>query len=173
MNASKTDQPDVSPKLLQENAEKLAKLEPDWSELGPWRQIDYHCRFPDEGRAETFCAKAKEAGFETSVPSRGGGVYLITASVRIEPTAFKITLLQEQLKSFLEFPDDFGEDYSYVDGWSYPPKKRVHFWPSSDNEDAVKNRAAVLFGSELVEDPLEAPLSRSCGGCYHSGQVGR
>lgn len=148
------DQPDVSPKLLQANAAKLARLEEEWSEIGPRRRIDYHCRFPDEERAEAFCVKARAVGFETSMSYSSGSGDLVTASVTMEPTALKITLLQEKLESFLDEADPWTGESSYVDGWSYPPKKQVHFWPSSDNKHAIRARAAVLFGSDLVEDPL-------------------
>lgn len=146
-----TEQPLESPELLQKNAERLRELEEDWSELGPIRKIDYHCRFPDRERAERFCTRAKSSGFQVQ-ESRDDYQWHVTASVTILPTATGVTILQEKLESFLEH-DDF-ENESYIDGWSYPPKQRVQFWPSLPNEDAASARAAVLFGQELVEDPL-------------------
>ena len=142
-----SDQKVASAELLQRNAEQVDRLEEEWCDLGPHRQIDYHCRFPDDERADRFCLKANGAGFETRGP-----YHAVTASMTMEPMAREITLRQEQLASFLEEGDP--DEWSHLDGWSYPPKQRVQFWPSSNNKDAAKARAAVLFGGELVEDHL-------------------
>ncbi len=156
--------------LLERNARQLAELEDDWGELGPKRQIDFHCTFPNFDRRDTFSGKAQDAGFQLreSNEEHGSRCYLI-ASVQIEPTASAITALQAKLESFLEDADDtYGEGDppdgpSSVDGWQYPPKREVSFWPNESSSKraavsaqarAAQARAAVLFGGELVKDPL-------------------
>ncbi|WP_031256599.1 ribonuclease E inhibitor RraB [Mesorhizobium sp. L48C026A00] len=151
------------------NARQLVELEDEWGELGPKRQIDFHCTFPNFDRRKTFSGKAQDAGFQlrNSNEEHGSRCYLI-ASVRIEPTASTITALQAKLESFLEDADDtYGEGDppdgpSSVDGWQYPPKTEVSFWPNESSKraalsaqvQAAQARAAVLFGGELVKDLL-------------------
>lgn len=150
--------------LLEQNARQLAELEVEWSELGSIRQIDFHCTFPNPDRRKTFSEKAQGAGFQVRETQEqyGSRCYLI-ASVRIEPNASTITALQEMLGSFCEDTEDtHGEGNppdgpSSVDGWKYPPKKKVSFWPNDSRAgvtQAVQDRAAALFGGVLVADPL-------------------
>lgn len=150
--------------LLERNARQLAELEVEWSELGPIRQIDFHCTFPNSDRRKTFSDKVQGAGFQVRNDNEehGSRCYLI-ASVRIEPTASTITALQVTLESFLEDAEDtHGEGDppdgpSSVDGWRHPPKKKVSFWPNDSRAgvaQAARDRAAVLFGGDPVADPL-------------------
>lgn len=146
--------------LLEQNAQKLAELEEDWSDLGPLRWIMFHARFsenvdrregclPAQEAAEGLAALAQEEGCETSCYGDQYGDWSVVASKKMEPTAANVTVLEELLKSFVD------EECGYFDGWGYPPKKNIHFWPDSrSNISAIRDRAEVLFGSELVLDPF-------------------
>lgn len=146
--------------LIEKNAELLARLEEEWSSLEPLRQIEFNVRFvsldydptPPDLSAESFAARAKEEGCECTMSSDQYGTWYVTASKMMEPKAADISILQERLKSFVdEHPG------GYLDGWNYPPKKAVRFWPNCPGSDksAAFDRAAVLFESEQVEDPLK------------------
>lgn len=157
-------EPPDQPILLRQNERQLAELEAEWSELGAIRQFDFHCTFPNFDRRKTFSEKAQSAGFQVRHINEqyGSRCYLI-ASIRTEPDASKITTFQEMLNSFCEDAEDtHGEGDppdgpSSVGGWEYPPKKTISFWPNDSRAgkvEAVRGRAAALFGGDLVADPL-------------------
>jgi hypothetical protein len=146
--------------LIEENRQILADLEAEWHDLGPVRPVEFRGRFVDWGlgnpitprsAAENFAIFAKEQGCECSIAMGEGTTWYVTATKKMEPTAPNITFLQESLKSFAE-----EYDGGFLEGWSYPRKKEVTFYPDCkrSNENAAEARAAVLFGSALVKDPL-------------------
>jgi hypothetical protein len=147
---------------IEENARKLAELEDEWKELGPQRQIDFHCRFPNRERAEVYLAKAKQAGFLTSlvwVDRECQGV----CSIVMAPDARQITEFYKTLAALTETygPEDRGgatEAYdTAVYGWCYPPKEQVSFFLGADKKStawSAQKRASVLFEGKLVEDQL-------------------
>lgn len=147
--------------LLEQNARKVAELEEDWRDLGPLRKITFHGRFsenidlregclPAEAAAEGVASLARRAGFESSVGPGEFGDWHVWASKMMQPDVADITELEERFKTFV------AEQRGDFDGWSYPSKKEVRFWPDArSNEKAALSRAAVLFGEAPVSDPLK------------------
>jgi hypothetical protein len=149
--------------LVEQNAQILAALEKAWSGLGPLRQINVAIRLNDyseqdpeavsvEEQVARFLVFARQEGCECIVSRDQWGDASVCASKTMAPTAENITALQERLKSFTdEFPR------AYIDGWHYPPKKTVVFWPGETGSDTrlAQARAEVLFDGKLVNDPLE------------------
>ena len=154
--------------LLEKNARILASLENEWSDLGALRQINFSVRFNDysemdpqavpvDEQVARFVELAKDEGCDCSIANTEFGDAIICVSKILRPNAENITSLQEKLTSFVnEYPR------GYLDGWHYPPKKSVVFWPkSASNKQAVLARAEVLFGGELVCDPLSSGFAHS------------
>lgn len=150
--------------LIETNARIIADLEKEWSELGPLRQINFAVRFNDDSEIDEqaeplekqvarFIAYAEGEGCECSVVTDQYGDSTICVSKMMMPTAEGITALQEKLTEYTA-----NHFRAYVDGWHYPPKKSVVFWPraSASDEQAALARAKVLFGGELVSDPLKS-----------------
>ncbi len=149
--------------LVEENARILAGIEQEWSGLGPLRKINFAIRFNDysdqdpgavpvDEQVARFLAFAKEEGCECVVSRDQYGDASVCASKTMAPTAENVTLLQERLKSFTDqFPS------AYIDGWHYPPKKTVVFWPERSESDIrlAQARAEILFDGKLVNDPLQ------------------
>ncbi|NKJ77773.1 ribonuclease E inhibitor RraB [Rhizobium leguminosarum] len=152
--------------LLEHNARTLAKLEEEWSELGPLRPFQFRGRFPNrsdefddedpgqpaEELAQAFADFASAEGCECRAWHDQFNVWYVDVSKALEPTAANITALQERLTGFVN-----GQSNAYLEGWNYPPKKEIRFWPdcSGSNKEAAKLRASVLFGSDLVADPIK------------------
>lgn len=133
--------------LLEENASILAKLEEEWSALGSCRQFDIEVRFEDRAAAERFDEAAEQEGSQCFVSSNEcGSQWIVTASRKMAPTAANVTFWQERLQSLA-----LAEGGNWT-GWSYPPKRHITFWPNL--KTAASDRAAVLFGSALVHDPI-------------------
>lgn len=148
--------------LLEQNARILAELEEDWSDLGPVRRFQFRGRFPNRSDkepantadelAQAFSNFAREEGCECRSWHDQFNDWYVDVSKVLEPTSVKITALQERLTEFVD-----GLEYGYLEGWNYPPKKEIRFWPdcSASNKEAAKLRASVLFGSDLVTDPVK------------------
>lgn len=146
---------------LEQNAQKLAELEEDWRDLGPVREITFHGRFsenidaregclPAQEAAEGFAVRARAVGCESAVWPAEFGDWHVSASKLMNPNAEDITEIEQILKRFVE--DEMG----HFDGWSYPPKKDVQFWPDErSNSAATRARADVPFGLAPVADPLK------------------
>jgi hypothetical protein len=150
----------LSADLLEKNALQLAALEEEWAELGPQRQFDFTCSLPDRERAMAFCQMARQAGFSTKMSPHGDAMRVI-ASIVLAPDAVQLTARQQQLQSYLETDPSAPPG---VDGWAYPPKLRVSFWPKQDHFASAEARASVLFGSDLVRDTLKPFVpSANCG----------
>jgi len=148
---------------VEENARILAGIEQEWSDLGPLRQIDFAIRFCDysdrdaeavsvDEQVASFLAFANEEGCECKVVVDQYGDASVCVSKTMAPTAENVTSLQDRLKSFTDkFP------CAYLDGWHYPPKKTVVFWPERSQSDITlsQKRAEILFNGKLVNDPLQ------------------
>lgn len=163
--------------LIEENARIIAGIEPEWSDLGPLRQICFATRFNDYSDRELgavpvdqqvagFVVFANGEGCECAVAENQFGEVAVLVSKMMAPTAENITSLQEKLTSYT---DKF--QCAYVDGWHYPPKKTVVFWPGAPiDEGLAKARAEILFDGKLVNDPLQ---SRQTHQEYEFGRVAR
>ncbi|TBY27402.1 hypothetical protein E0H93_28585 [Rhizobium leguminosarum bv. viciae] len=153
--------------LLEKNERRLAALEDGWSALGSVRTFEFKFRFsgrdqdyeplPAEDHSRTLIAFATEhcCTCSSTRPDEYGEV-CVTVTKKLEPTAQQVTAQEEFLRAFVsELPG------SYFDGWNYPQKKHISFWPDSwrSNQHASASRAAVLFGDDLVEDPLRRKLA--------------
>lgn len=146
---------------LERNAQKLAELEEDWHDLGTVREVTFRGRFsenidaregclPAQEAAEGFAALARTLGCESSIWPAEFGDWHVSASKMLKPDVENITQLEQLLSQFIS--DEFG----HFDGWSYPPKKDVQFWPDErSNVRATLARAEVLFGLAPVADPLK------------------
>lgn len=154
--------------LVEENARILAGIEREWSGLGPLRQINFALRFNDyseedpeavsvDDQVSRFLTFAKEEGCECVVSRDHYGEASVCVSKTMAPSAENVTLLQERLKSFTdEFPR------AYVDGWHYPPKNTVVFWPKKGSGSDIRlaqARAQILFDGRLVNDPLRTNIT--------------
>ncbi|TAT70004.1 ribonuclease E inhibitor RraB [Rhizobium ruizarguesonis] len=169
---------DTSVPLIERNAQLLASLEEEWNELGPLRRIEFNAEFhgrdwdetllPARDYAQNFAAFAAGQGCQCDLSqAEHGQTWYVTASKRMEATATAITELQERLAQFAE-----SHDRGSLTGWSYPRKKWVEFQPNRSNKGAADARAAVLFGSDMVKDPLRSPSMRwSSIGKLNSGPV--
>lgn len=149
--------------LFEENARILAGIEQEWTELGPERKINFAVRINDcsdqdpeaisvDEQVTRFLALVEKEGCECAISRDQYGDAAICVSKLMEPTADNVTLLQERLKLITdEFPR------AYLDGWHYPPKKTVVFWPKKSPSDVrlAQARAEVLFNGKLVNDPLQ------------------
>jgi hypothetical protein len=96
--------------LIEQNAQLPAKLEEDWSGLGPLRRIEFCVRFiscTTLPRHRSFrlsvLPRLREKKAESTISSDQYKYWHVTASKKLEPVAAEITLLQERLTSF--FPE--------------------------------------------------------------------
>lgn len=161
--------------LVEKNARILAEIDPEWADLGSLRQINFAIRFNDYSEQEDgalpvqeqvakFLAFAEQEGCETLVVWDENGGASVRVSKIMAPTAENVTFLQERLTFFTdEYPR------AYVDGWHYPPKRTVVFWPNGSEEDIrlARNRAEILFDGKLVNDPLQT------GKIHQESEIGR
>lgn len=140
-----------------DTAKKIEKLERIWGVLGPLRRISFTCRVSDdfygekidsEGEAIKIEKFAIENGFETDKYAGDGGIH-IESSKYMEPSVENILKWSAM---FLDIIPDGG----YFDGWKYPPIREVNFFPDSDraNFQSAVTRAKVLFGEEVLADPM-------------------
>lgn len=148
--------------LIEKNARILADLESEWTDLGPLRQINFAVRFNDysdrdddalpvDEQVAKFRTFAKGLGCECAVAKDQHGDASICVSKIIAPSAENVTALQQLLESFIK-----EHDGAYLDGWHYPPKKTVVFWPKGSGSDqwSRQARSEILFEGKLVNDPL-------------------
>ncbi|WP_299009379.1 ribonuclease E inhibitor RraB [uncultured Caulobacter sp.] len=151
---------------LEKNQEKLAVLERDWRDLGTVRQVTFHARFldredevpgcwpPPEERAASFMALAQTLGFGGNSYGDQYGDWTVHVSKRFVPTAEIITEIEEQFDAFC------SSESGYLDGWFYPPSRKVEFGPDArSNGRAVQARSDVLFGVAPVSDSVNPSSS--------------
>jgi len=101
--------------LLEENAEILAGMERDGSDLGPVRPVDFSHVFPDQPSAEAFAAECERDGFKIDIveTDRDEDPWDVTISADIQPSAMNITSLGERF-------DVRAETYGgRSDGWGF------------------------------------------------------
>lgn len=83
--------------LLEENAEILAGMAQDGSDLGPSRPIDFSHIFPTRPSAEEFAAQCKEDGLTGDVieTDRVEDPWDVTVTVAMQPSAANVTSWEE------------------------------------------------------------------------------
>lgn len=101
--------------LLEENAEILAGMAEDGSDLGPSRPVDFSHVFPTLTLAEEFAAKCQEDGFEIDVTEtdRIEDPWDVTVTVTMQPSAANVTSWEERF-------DVLARRYGgRTDGWGF------------------------------------------------------
>lgn len=101
--------------LLAENAEILADMEKDGSNLGPVREVDFSHIFPNRTSAEGFAAVCEQDGFKIEVveTDRAESPWDVTVSTDMQPTAENITSWEERFDAKAR---TFG---GRADGWGF------------------------------------------------------
>ncbi|WP_454796886.1 ribonuclease E inhibitor RraB [Novosphingobium lindaniclasticum] len=101
--------------LLEENADILAEMERDGSDLGPARSVDFSHVFPDQLSAEAFAAECERDGFKIDIVEidRDEDPWDVTVSTDMQPSAVNITSWEERF-------DARAETYGgRSDGWGF------------------------------------------------------
>ncbi len=148
----------VAKPLVAENAIKIAKLEREWGVLGPLRPITFSVYLDVEEEARSFADGVRAQGFDVSFSQEmSGNGWRVYATLAMEPTAQNVTYWEEWFRARADAWPIVEEEcrYARFEGWSYPRKLAPTFslegrkWSSF----AEKERAQILFGSTLCQDP--------------------
>lgn len=146
---------------IEQCAVTLAKLEQEWSVLGPMREITFMINGYGEAEAESLAQDAREAGFSvvakvsSEVDEAYGDVpFCLHARRLMEPTAANVTQWEEW---FLTRIEKIGATF---EGWSYPKRLRPSF-SLENGRGAIRSRegeasasfarCSVLFGRTLCD----------------------
>jgi len=81
--------------LLEENAEILAGMERDGSDLRAERPVDFSHVFPDRASAEAFATECGKDGFQSDLEETERDSWDVTVSTDMEPSAANITSWEE------------------------------------------------------------------------------
>lgn len=84
--------------LLEENAEILAGMQRDGSDLGPSRPVDFSHVFPDHASAEAFAHECGNDGFKIDLvqTEREEDPWDVTVSAEMVPSAVNVTSWEER-----------------------------------------------------------------------------
>lgn len=144
--------------LIEKNAIKIAALEREWAVLGPLRPITFSVYLDVEEEARSFADCVRQEGFDVSFSQEMyGNGWRVHASLAIEPTAQNITSWEEWFHARADawpIAEEEGR-YARFEGWSYPTKLAPTFSMEGRKRSAMaeKQRAQILFGSTLCQDP--------------------
>jgi hypothetical protein len=101
--------------LLSENAEILAGMERNGSDLRPVRPVDFSHVFPDHTSAKRFAAECEQDGFKINVveTDRPEDPWDVIVSTDMQPSAKNITSWEERFDAKAQ---SFG---GRADGWGF------------------------------------------------------
>lgn len=101
--------------LYYENAEILAGMARDGSDLGPSRPVDFSHVFPDYGSANAFADECSKNGFKIDIveTERDEDPWDVTVSTEMEPSAANITSWEERFNASARI---YG---GRADGWGF------------------------------------------------------
>jgi hypothetical protein len=101
--------------LFEENAEILARMARNGSDLGPSRTVDFAHVFPDGSQADAFAAECRRDGHNVIVEevSRDEEPWDVVVSLELQPSAENITLWEER------FDERARRHKGRADGWGF------------------------------------------------------
>lgn len=151
--------------LLEQNAIKLAKLEQEWSILGPLRSVTFTVFFGEKDQATLLAQDAQREGFEVDICTWSPNAtyqYELNATRIMEPTAENVTFWEEWFRTRAidvpDFEDQYDRDGAYFSGWSYPKKLSPAFLLEGErrsrnyqNALGARERTRILFGQTLCD----------------------